>query len=180
MNKSTKSLLLAALVALAPAAYAQAQLTDGVPETNPALFAGGVFNTNAPANANTVTSNGSAPFGDTTGANLSQINVGNGESLINSFLNQEIHSTEVNINSGGDTASQLHFFNSEVNVLAGGDIGALYTVEASSTLNVADGAGDIGSNVDIFGTANISGGRSSGNFDTFAGSTVNILSLIHI
>ena len=171
MNKSTKSLLLAALIALAPAAYAQAQLTNGVPDaSDAAVFAGGIFN----LPTDSIPSSGSAPFGDPTGAALNQVNVGSGGNLPASFLDQEIHFSEVNINSGGDTSNSLHFFNSEVNVLAGGEIGALYTVEASSTLNVADGAGSIGSNVDIFGTANISGGRSSGNFDTFAGSTVNI------
>ena len=174
MNKPTKSLLLAALVALAPAAYAQAQvLTNGMPETDPALFANGVFNTNDPANDNTVTSNGGAPFGDTTGANLSQINVGNGERLINSFQNQEIHSTEVNINSGGDTANSLHFFNSEVNVLAGGEIGSSFTVEANSTLNAAAGS-TIGSNGTVLGTVNINGATVQGNFNTSAGSTLNI------
>ena len=172
MNKPTKSLLLAALVALAPAAYAQAQLTDGVPETDPALFANGVFSTN-PADANPVTGDGTAPFGDTTGANLSQINVGNGESLINSFQNQEIYSTEVNINSGGGTASQLHFFNSEVNVLAGGSTGSSFTVEANSTLNAAAGS-TIGSNGTVLGTVNINGATVQGNFDTSAGSTLNI------
>ena len=173
MNKPTKSLLLAALVALAPAAYAQAQLTDGVPETDPALFANGVFNTSDPADANTVTADGSAPFGDVTGANLSQINVGNGERLTSSFLRQEIHSTEVNINSGGDTANSLHFFNSEVNVLAGGEIGSSFTVEANSTLNAAAGS-TIGSNGTVLGTVNINGATVQGNFNTSAGSTLNI------
>ena len=174
MNKPTKSLLLAALVALAPAAYAQAQvLTNGVPDpSDPAVFTGGIFNTNDPANANTVTSNG-APFGDVTGANLSQINVGNGERLISSFLRQEIHSTEVNINSGGDTANSLHFFNSEVNVLAGGEIGSSFTVEANSTLNAAAGS-TIGSNGTVLGTVNINGATVQGNFNTSAGSTLNI------
>ena len=116
MNKPTKSLLLAALIALAPAAYAQAQLTNGVPDlpTNPAVFSGGIFN----LPTDSIPSSGSAPFGDPTGAELNQVNVGSGGNLPASFLDQEIHFSEVNINSGGDTASQLHFFNSEVNILS--------------------------------------------------------------
>ena len=134
MNKPTKSLLLAALVALAPTAYAQAQLTNGVPDpSDPAVFTGGIFN----LPTDSIPSSGSAPFGDPTGAALNQVNVGSGGNLPASFLDQEIHFSEVNIDSGGDTSSQLHFFNSEVNILAGGDIGALFTVEANSTLNVA-------------------------------------------
>ena len=41
-------------------------------------------------------------------------------------------------------------------------------------MNIAAGAGSIGSNADILGTVNINGGEIQGNFDTFAGSTVNI------
>ena len=171
IQKSTKSLLIAALLSLVPAVHMHAQLDNGVPDaSDPLVFTNGIFN----LPADSIPSSGSNPFGDPTGAMLSQINVGDGGNLINSFLNQEIHFTEVNISSGGDTASQLHFFNSEVNILAGGDIGAIFTVEANSTLNIAAGAGAIGSNADIFGTVNINGGEIEGNFDTFAGSTVNI------
>ena len=169
MNKPTHSLLLAALIAVAPTAYAHAQLTNGVPDPSNA-FNGGIFN----LPTDTIPADVSAPFGDPTGAELNQVNVGSGGNLINSFLDQEIHFSEVNINSGGNTANNLHFFNSEVNVLADGELGATFTVEANSTLNVAAGAGSIGSNADVFGTVNIDGGEIQGNFDTFAGSTVNI------
>ena len=169
MNKSTKSLLLAALIAVAPTAYAHAQLTNGVPDPSNA-FNGGIFN----LPTDTIPADVSAPFGDPTGAALNQVNVGSDGILINSFLDQEIHFSEVNINSGGSTANLLDFFNSEVNVLAGGELGASFRVEANSTLNIAAGAGEIGSNPNIFGTVNIDGGEIQGNFDTFAGSTVNI------
>ena len=166
MNKPTKSLLLAALIAVAPAAYAQAQLTDGVPETNPALITGSTFNVDA-------TNQVPLSFtGDTTGATVSQINVLNGGQL--SANNNNFDFTEINIESGGDTSNSITIQNAELNVLPGGSIGAILTVGPNSTLNVGSGVTDIGNNITVAGTANINSGRSGVNFDTLAGSTVNI------
>ena len=166
MNKSTKSLLLAALVALAPAAYAQAQLTDGVPETNPALITGSTFNVDA---------NNPVPttfMGDTTGATISQVNVLDGGVL--SSTNNNFDFTEININSGGDTENSINIQNAELNVLPGGSIGSLITVGTNSTLNVGSGVSDIGSNISVAGIANINSGTHSAAFESLQGSTVNI------
>ena len=166
MNKSTKSLLLAALVALAPAAYAQAQLTDGVPETDPALITGSTFNVDA---------NNPVPttfMGDTTGATISQVNVLDGGVL--SSTNNNFDFTEININSGGDTENSINIQNAELNVLPGGSIGSLITVGTNSTLNVGSGVTDIGNNITVAGTANINSGTHSIAFESLQGSTVNI------
>ena len=180
MNKLTQPLLLlaTAIALLAPTTELQAQLppvlTDGVPETMDPV---GIFGTNIfNLPTDSIPSSGVAPFGDPSGAVLNQVNVGAGGNLPNSFLDQEVHFSEVNIADGGDTSSQLHFFNSEVNIASGGSIGAILTIEAGGTLNVADGAGSIGSNQNINagGTANINGGTSGGAFSANVGSTVNI------
>ena len=166
MNKPTKSLLLAALVALAPAAYAQAQLTDGVPETNPALITGSTFNVDA-------TNQVPLSFtGDTTGATVSQINVLNGGQL--SANNNNFDFTEININSGGDTSNSINIQNAELNVLPGGSLGSGLTVGPNSTLNVGSGVTDIGNNFTVAGTANINSGRHGVAFESLQGSTVNI------
>ena len=170
MKIPTKSLLLAVLMALAPAAYAQAQLpatlTDGVQETNPALITGSTFNVDA---------DNPAPLsftGDTSGATVSQINVLDGGFL--SANNNNFDFTEINIRSGGDTTNSINIQNAELNVLPGGALGSGLTVGANSTLNVGSGVTDIGNNFTVAGTANINSGRHSIGFESLPGSTVNI------
>ena len=166
MKKSTKSLLLAALVSLVPAACVQAQLTDGVPETDTSLITGSTFNVDATTFVPTDF------MGDTTGATISQINVLNGGDL--SATNNNFDFTEINIESGGDTTNSVTVNNAELNVLPGGALGSGLTVGANSTLNVGSGVTDIGNNFTIAGTANINSGTHTIAFESLSGSTVNI------
>ena len=166
MKQSTKSLLLAALVSLVPAACVQAQLTDGVPETDTSLITGSTFNVDATTFVPTDF------MGDTTGATISQINVLNGGDL--SATNNNFDFTEINIESGGDTTNSVTVNNAELNVLPGGALGPILTVGANSTLNVGSGVTDIGNNFTIAGTANINSGTHTIAFESLSGSTVNI------
>ena len=173
MNKPTKSLLLAALIALAPAAYAQAQaLSDGVPTTQAVdpMTGSNIFATVSDLDAD------SPPLptsqdGDPTGMNLSQINVLDGGFL--SFNNQPFNFTEINLFPGSDTGNGFDVSNAELNIV-GGELGSSVDIQAGSTLNVSSGA--VGSNLDIEsgGTANISGGFFDSSFEGQAGSVVNI------
>ena len=173
MNKSTKSLLLAALIALAPASYAQAQaLSDGVPTTQAVdpMTGSNIFATVSDLDAD------SPPLptsqdGDPTGMNLSQINVLDGGFL--SFNNQPFNFTEINLFPGSDTGNGFDVSNAELNIV-GGELGSSVDIQAGSTLNVSSGA--VGSNLDIEsgGTANISGGFFDSSFEGQAGSVVNI------
>jgi len=177
MYKPTKSLLVAALISLAPAAYAQAQLTNGTPDpSDPMVFNGGIFNLptdTLPASAVSGTGAFLDPLGDPSGSSLIQVNVGNTGVLVNDYAGQEVFSGEFNIDNGGTTDSQLHFFNSEVNVLDGGSLGQGVTIEAGSSLNVSAGA-TIGSNLNIEGTVSIAGGTIDSVLNSFENSTVTI------
>ena len=174
MNKSTNSLLLAALIALAPAAYAQAQaLSDGGPTTqgpDPMNPGSNIFATVSELGTG-LPQLPTSQDGDPTGMNLSQINVNDGGFL--SFNNQPFNFTEVNLFLGSDTGNGFNVSNAELNVV-GGELGSSVNIQAGSTLNVSSGA--VGSNLDIEsgGTANISGGFFDSSFEGQAGSVVNI------
>jgi len=174
MNKPTKSLLLAALIAVAPAAYAQAQaLSDGVPTTqgpDPMNPGSNIFATVSELGTG-LPSLPTSQDGDPTGMNLSQINVNDGGFL--SFNNQPFNFTEINLFPGSDTGNGFDVSNAELNIV-GGELGSSVDIQAGSTLNVSSGA--VGSNLDIEsgGTANISGGFFDSSFEGQAGSVVNI------
>ena len=129
MNKPTKSLLLAALIALAPASYAQAQaLSDGVPTTQAVdpMTGSNIFATVSDLDAD------SPPLptsqdGDPTGMNLSQINVLDGGFL--SFNNQPFNFTEINLFPGSDTGNGFDVSNAELNIV-GGELGSSVDIQA--------------------------------------------------
>ena len=171
MNRSFKSLLAAAFASLLAPAAVQAQLpstlTDGVQEMDTSLFAN-VFNLPAddPVDASIV--------GDMTGATLNQFNVDFGGFLSSS--NEPFFFTEVNILSGGDTASSIDFTNAEINILSGGELGSSANLNSGATLNASSGS-TIGTNLDLRGNAilNFSGGTLGANVIAFdADTTINI------
>lgn len=170
MHKVLQSLLFVLAIMLVAAAHLQAQpsvLTNGIPD-DPALFDLSTIDTingdfvNDPASMQIVQTT-VTPTGPNDGFFFA----------IGLLFNESIHNLELNIENGGDTPGQLSFVNSEVNVLGGGEIGGSIAFGAGSFLNASSGS-IIGSNTDIFGTANLNGGSIGGAFESFAGSTVNI------
>lgn len=159
MNKPNR-MLLAVIASAALASGAQAQLADGVPSD------AGLFD--AVINFPSDTDPG-GNFGDNTGATLTQINFNAGSAIAGS--DRDYYYVEANFYDGGLTGYRPEFYNSEINVF-GGNIGGQTDIEAGSTLNMSGGT--TLNTLDIFGTANISGGSIGDYFDAETGSVVNI------
>ena len=150
---------------LALASGAQAQLDDGEP-SDPGLFAAGVLN---------ILGAGGDPlpignYGGTAIDSLLQVNIGLGGDLTGN--NRVVNFAEVNLTDGGAISGfRTDFSDAEVNLIDG-SLRGQEDFFASSTLNQSGGS--IGTNLDVFGTANISGGTVGQFFSLRTGGTLNL------